>query len=241
MKGDQLDRAKVKIKQYQGMAQFVWDTGTYTRDTIDTNIDRAIFFIDSIKEKFGVFEKDIKEFVDLLKELEIINNVSYGESDTMDPEFYTGMSGFAYDAEVSIPRLKDFIKHGNNNVVTKPVHTEIKVHDIKLIEGSYLLEVNKGEKVVSFKSRKKGEGFDQETKQFKILFYLWEFRRELKDSKVLIKGNFTSLENLKRGSGCPSVKATYQHIKRINALFEKNNLPIEIRGENERYRLVINK
>ncbi len=94
---------------------------------------------------------------------------------------------------------------------------------------------------MSFKSKSNGEGIERETKQFKILMHLWDFRWELKVGKVLRKGDFTSLDNLQRGSTCPTPEATYQHIKRINSLFEKNSLPIKIVAENGKYRLIINK
>jgi hypothetical protein len=223
--------------QYQKIAQFVLDTGTYTLGIGYNGIDSATFFIDSIKHEFGIFDNEIKEFIDLLEELRIIDHVCYIKAS----EINSSLSGFAYDAEVSIPRLKDFIKNGTNKDFQESKPLTIRIKDIRLRASGYLLEINNGEKIISFKSKTKSEGLDKETKQFKILMLLWDYHWELKDGKVLKKGDFTSLENLKRGSKCPTIEATYQHIKRINNLFKKNNLSIEIKGENEKYRLIINK
>jgi hypothetical protein len=91
-----------------------------------------------------------------------------------------------------------------------------------------------------FKSRKKEEDSgDEDTKQFKILFYLWDFRWEMRDGKVKQKGDFASLKNLTKNSGCKTEKATYQHIKRLNAVFKKNGLAIKITGENGNFRIVM--
>jgi len=122
---------------------------------------------------------------------------------------------------------------------TAPSKKAIK--DVRLDETNYLLEVNKGENFISFKSKKGGAGLEKETKVFKILFHLWDFRQEVKNGKITLKGNPASLNNLKRGSGCPTDEAIYQHIKRINKLFETKGLPIKIEGDNGKYMLIIYK
>jgi len=118
---------------------------------------------------------------------------------------------------------------------------KIAIKNVRLDETNYLLEINKGEKFVSFKSKKSGAGLEKETKVFKILFHLWDFRQEVKSGGITLKGNPVSLNNLKRGSGCPSDEAVYQHIKRINKLFETKGLSIKIEGENGKYTLIIYK
>jgi len=140
----------------------------------------------------------------------------------------------------------------------KIISTKIPIKDVRIDEGNYLLEINKGEKIVSFKSKKKikkvdfEEGLTREekeqlrrealeTKQWKILYHLWDFRWEIKDGKNLLKGDFASLENLKIGSKCPTTEAVYQHIKRINNRFKDEEVPIKIEGKNGKYRLIINK
>ena len=118
---------------------------------------------------------------------------------------------------------------------------QIPIRDVRLDESNFLLEINNGEKIISFKSKKKGEGLEKETKQFKILYHLWDFCWEIKNSKVIKKGDYTSLENLVRGSGSESADAAYKHIQRLNIRFKNEGVAIEIKGENEKYRLIINK
>ena len=50
------------------------------------------------------------------------------------------------------------------------------VKSIRLNENQYLLEINNGERIISFKSKKEKEELEKETKLFKILFYLWDLR-----------------------------------------------------------------
>lgn len=124
---------------------------------------------------------------------------------------------------------------------TKTFKKPIALKDVSLDENNHLLEINHGEKIISFKSKKSGEGLEKETKQFKILYHLWDFKWELKDGKVLIKGDIASLDNLARVSGSESPKAAYKHIQRLNNRFKKEGVAIEIKGENEKYRLIINR
>ena len=140
----------------------------------------------------------------------------------------------------------------------KTIFTKILIKDARLDEQNYLLEINNGEKVISFKSKKKIKELDFEedltqeekeqlgretlkTKQWKILYHLWDFRWELKDGRVLKKGDYTSLDNLVRGSGSKNTEAAYKHIQRLNNRFKDEGVAIEIKGENEKYRLIINK
>ncbi len=119
--------------------------------------------------------------------------------------------------------------------------TCILIKDARLDEQNYFLEINNGEKIISFKSKKEGIGLKKETKRFKILYHLWDFRWELKGSRVLKKGNLISLDNLMRGGGIKSTGATYKHIQRLNDRFKKEGVAIEIEGKNEKYRLIINR
>ena len=118
---------------------------------------------------------------------------------------------------------------------------QLSIKNIRLDEQNYLLEINKGEKIISFKSKKKGEGLEKETKLFKILFHLWDYRQELKGNKIIKKGSFVSLDNLKIGSGSKNPKAVYKQIQRLNGRFKKEGVAIEIKGQNEKYHLIINK
>lgn len=119
--------------------------------------------------------------------------------------------------------------------------TRILIKDARLDEQNYFLEINNGEKLISFKSKKKGSGLEKETKRFKTLYHLWDFRWELKGSRVLKKGNLISLDNLMKGGGIKSTGAAYSHIKGLNNRFKNEGVAIEIEGENEKYRLIINK
>lgn len=221
----------------QKLAQYVLDIGTYSFGISEEwKLDSMTFFIDEIKQKFGIFEKEIKDFVELLAENNIINHVSYVQAHTINPKF----SGYAYECEVSIPRLKEFINQekASNNLITQ--HSRVKIEHVRLDDKNYLLEINNGSKIMSFKSKKHGEEFEKETKLFKILFYLWEFRWEVKDGEVSKKGDYSSLSNLMRGSGCKSVGATSKQILRLNKRFDKAGVAMEIKCENEKCRLIIN-
>ncbi|TSC79985.1 MAG: hypothetical protein G01um101429_297 [Parcubacteria group bacterium Gr01-1014_29] len=158
-----------------------------------------------------------------------------------------GVKPIGYDIDILQPKFDELYHlyaYGNSYLENKKAVSDtisIKIKDARLDEQNYLLEINNGEKIISFKSKKKGEGLEKETKQFKILYHLWEFRWELKDGKVLKKGDFTSLDNLVRGSGSESTEAAYKHIQRLNKRFKNESVAIEIAGENEKYRLIINK
>ena len=130
---------------------------------------------------------------------------------------------------------------GINRPKLKTISTKILIKDARLDEQNYLLEINNGGKVISFKSKKKGSGLEKETKQFKVLYHLWDFRWELKNGRVLKKGDYTSLDNLVKGSGSKSIGAAYKHIQRLNNRLKNEGVTIEIEGENEKYRLIINK
>lgn len=134
----------------------------------------------------------------------------------------------------------------------------LPIRDIRMDEDNYLLEINGGERFVIFRSKKMmkklkpEEGLTREeeehsrrealkTKQWKVLYRLWDFRWEMKNNKVLRKGNIFTLTNLRRMTECKTIGAVKQHIKRLNNRFKNEGLSIEIAGENEKYRLVINK
>ena len=134
----------------------------------------------------------------------------------------------------------------------------LPIKDIRIDRDDCFLEINGGERFMSFRSRKKIKKSEPEeyltreeeehlkreakkTKQWKILYHFWAFRWEMKNGKVLHKGDIATLGNLKRATGCKTTGAVKQHIKRLNWRFKYEGLAIEIIGENEKYRLVINK
>jgi hypothetical protein len=98
----------MKNKRNLELAQFVLEKGTNFCGADFTKIDSATFFIDNIKQKLGIFEKEIKEFIDLLERLRIVDKVSYVSAYAINPE----MTGFAFECEMDIPKMKEFIKRG---------------------------------------------------------------------------------------------------------------------------------
>lgn len=118
----------------------------------------------------------------------------------------------------------------------------IPIKTVLLSSQNYFLEINNGEKTISFKSRKEDEALGKETKQFKVLHCLWELRQEItKNNKITIKGHPLSLKELAQTSGCKSEGAVYKHIIRLNDRFKMEGVAIEIKGENGNYRLIVNK
>ena len=161
--------------------------------------------------------------------------------------------------------LKELDSQKKKVKISKPLVARFKaklaplpIRDIRMDEGNCFLEINGGERFVSFRSKKKVKQPEPEeyltpeekdhlkreikkTKQWKVLFHLWEFRWEMKNNKVLRRGDIATLGNLKRATGCKTIGAVQQNIKRLNWRFKNEGLSIEIIGENEKYRLVINK
>ena len=161
--------------------------------------------------------------------------------------------------------LDELERQKKKTEISKPLLVQVKskptplpIKDIRIDRDNYFLEINGGERFVSFKSRKKFKKLEPEeystqeekdhlkreakrTKQWKILYHLWAFLWEMKNGKVLRKGDIVTLGNLKRATGCKTTGAVQQHIKRLNDRFKNEGLSIEITGENEKHRLIINK
>ena len=89
------------------LANFVLNNCTCALGTDLLKIDFATFFIDSMKQELGMFEREIEEFVELLGSLEIIDEVRYIDAASINPE----MTGKAYECEMNILRMKEFIKN----------------------------------------------------------------------------------------------------------------------------------
>jgi glucan-binding YG repeat protein len=115
----------------------------------------------------------------------------------------------------------------------------VPIKNIRLDTSNHFLEINNGEKIISFRSKKGKEGLEKETKQFKILYHLWDFRWELKNNRIITKGDFASLDNLTKGSGSKNPEAACKCIQRLNTYLKKAGLAVEIKGENGKYRLII--
>lgn len=156
-----------------------------------------------------------------------------------------------YTIKAKISLMNKFVDYFQKEILAKDKiikkTTEINkkypltpIKNVRLSEKNYLLEINNGDRIISFKSKKSGRGLEKETKQFKVLFYFWDFRWELNDGKISKKGGIISLENLTRASGSESMDAAYKHIQRLNNRFKKEGVAIEIKGENGNYRLIVN-
>lgn len=190
------------------------------------------------KNKYRGYE-EMYSFLDNLKRKGVIKG--FQSTDVLNKTFYVKIIDI--NKRKLLEEKKKFLK-GDSSQHEKSLRIGIQpilIKDARLDESNYFLEINNGEKIISFKSKKKGSGLEKETKQFKVLYHLWDFRWELKDSKVLKKGDYASLDSLARGSGSESKEAAYKHIQRLNNRFKNEGVAIEIKGENEKYRLIINK
>ena len=163
--------------------------------------------------------------------------------------------------------LRELDSQKKKTEISKPLalaaHSKTKlaplpIKDIRIDKDNYFLEINGGERFVPFRSKKmmkklkSEEGLTREeeehlkrealkTKQWKVLFHLWSFHWEMRGGKVLRRGDLFTLANLRRMTECETTGAVKQHIKRLNNRFKNEGLSIEIIGENEKYRLIINK
>lgn len=90
------------------LARYVLENGACLCGTDLVKVDSATFFIDLIKQDIGVFEREIKEFVELLESLGIIDNVRYVDACQINEE----ISGNAYECEMNVSKMKEFIKSG---------------------------------------------------------------------------------------------------------------------------------
>lgn len=114
----------MKNKGNLKLAQYVLEKGTdlFGIEAF-TKIDSATFFIDNIKQDLGIFEKEIREFIDLLEELRIADKVRYISADAINPE----LTGFAFECEMDIPKMKEFIKRGAGEDITIFDQTESRI------------------------------------------------------------------------------------------------------------------
>ena len=112
---------------------------------------------------------------------------------------------------------------------------KVKIKTVELDEEGCRLVVNDGDVVIKYNKKEVGD-----TKKFKILIALWKYRCEIKNEKVLLRGERMDNENLLNNSKCEGAKALTQQIKNLNASFKKEKLDIKISGKGSR-QLVINK
>lgn len=143
--------------------------------------------------------------------------------------------------EILRPKFEELLKKfGGVKKRNLIIPQKMGIKTIKLDIHDMLLRVN-DEPLVNFKSRSKGEGLEKETKQFKILIHLWDFRWEFKNGKVSRKGDIALLQNLQRCCKCPTSDAAYRHTERLNKIFEMHGLDMCIICRNKKCKLEINK
>ncbi|MFH1509517.1 MAG: hypothetical protein ABIE68_05100 [bacterium] len=132
-------------------------------------------------------------------------------------------------------------KHSSkmNNQKLEP--TSITIKRASLSKSNHLIEINNGEKCISFRSKSQVNNPDKETKSFKVLCLLWDFRWKVnnKTGKIIKKGGYETLDNLKTYSHCISKEAASKQIQRLKDRFIKENVSIKIEGVNGKYRIVI--
>lgn len=144
--------------------------------------------------------------------------------------------------EILRTKFEELLKNlGGIKKQNRTIPEIVKIETIKLDIHDCLLRVNDGDVIVNFKSKSRGEGLEKETKQFRILVQLWDFRWEFKKGKVSRKGDIASLQNLRQCCNCPTTDSAYRHTQRLNAIFENHGLAICIVCKNSKCHLEINK
>lgn len=127
----------------------------------------------------------------------------------------------------------------------KPSSPYIAIDKARLDTSNFMLIVNDNERRISFSSKKAGSGLSKETKEFKALVLLWEFRSEVKNKKPIkiknVLSDYTTFKNLKIATESPTENAARQIVKRLRGIFRKNGLPIDIEEEKGKCRLIIKK
>lgn len=117
----------------------------------------------------------------------------------------------------------------------------VKIKNIHLKKKDYILEINNGAEMISFKSKKDKHGLEKETKQFKIFFHLWDFRKEIASNQITRNGGWVSLDNLAKPLDMTE-KSVYQHIKRIRKKFKDKKVLIDIKSSKTgKYRIVVHR
>lgn len=124
------------------------------------------------------------------------------------------------------------------NSLAKPVE-QIKIRKITLRQEDLMLDINGGTKIIPFKARK-SKGEDEETKLFKIVYHLWDFREEIsKSGKLAKQGEWVTLKNLTKGAESTDGSTT-RNVSRLRDKFKADGVAIEIKSsKNGKYKLVV--
>ncbi|MBI2473385.1 hypothetical protein HYV70_02425 [Candidatus Uhrbacteria bacterium] len=161
-------------------------------------------------------------------------------SDPMSERSQKLFTNIRIAASSHLRKIKEIYEEVEKNFKIKKSFI-VRIKNISLSKEDCLLKINDGEKIIFFKSKKGKEDFEKETKQFKILYHLWEFRQEKKGSSILKKSEIVTLKNLQICSQSKSASAVSKTIERLNKRFKKEGVTIEIECENEKCRLIIEK
>jgi len=174
--------------------------------------------------------------------IKVLNNLKDNEVITaMDISELQKPKGVGFDAKLPIDVNKEkLIQYKNNLSKGIIIRKKEKIKHIAIDEKSYSLIIN-GQDYVSFRSKRNKKDLEAETKQFRVLFHLWEFRKEIKNGRINQKlpSDFVSLSNVATGASCTE-EAARQHIKRLKTRFKKEGLPIDIKASGTGlYQLVV--
>lgn len=111
----------------------------------------------------------------------------------------------------------------------KTVHKKIPIKTIRLDKSDYILFIN----------QEKTKSFRPNSKQFKMLAYLWDFHWRMKDGKVIQEGDFVPTESLKKHCDFPTMGALRKQKTRLNKLFSEKGIAAKLDNANNNYRLII--
>jgi hypothetical protein len=262
MKNKNIDRRKKGTKKQKGKKRNITPKKSLERLLMEgVNITRAVGLVENcmelseLQKRYFLWVYNIRDFLEKNK-IDFKKKSFFYENDTVFLVADRG-AGIDIESEYAQRLLKNIWEESKEKLkylrkievsnykiqkVKKASSLSYPLKNVVLDRYNYLLKINKGDKIISFRCKTNREGLvEKENKSFKIFFHLWEFHQETKNDEVTKSGEIVSLENLKRVSGCLTVSATYQHIKRLNNRFKDNGVDIKIKGENGRYRLVINK
>lgn len=180
------------------------------------------------------------------KEVEILNFLSLIESEFIKNGMLTSklpkdiLEAFN-NVDVILNKYKQDLKKAKKQLFDNSnLENEITIESIRLDEDGCFLDINKGEKIIIFKSNKGNRNTKIKTKDFIVLDALFGKKRFVtKDSKLKEEGDTISLDNLRKLSSSPSIEALNQSIKRLRKKFEVNNIPITIKKMGDAYMLIV--
>lgn len=240
---------KLPFESNAQIRRYLWEIIRLDEQFFVQNMKRVIS-IDRYSSKQRITDKSEININEFWNHLEKIRAVEYLTTSKNNLSFVTfpkieNSNPLAYPEKekikiLNIEKIKAlFNKIAKPTPVGKDAKKIKKTKTIRLDKRNYLLNINKGQEIILFTSDKDNDGTEKETKQFKILVHLWEFRRELKKGKLVQEGDFEPIKAVKISSGSKSDSATRRTISRLNEIFEKKRVPIKIEIKRERSRLIV--